>query len=180
MKILPLYTLNREKLFNRYDLTYNIFIRQASVFVLSTFIMTTSDSRSLMYRLLNFISRQPIQLSRLFARMLASLVNGLKLTKTSKTIQLNLKITLPYLNDEQRHDIIRNAIRNELMSYMEFFSIWGSSNEKIFLEFIAFKVQNTFTKRSPKKGTGFDRATFWYMGNYERMVRSIYRHDHFI
>jgi len=92
--------------------------------------MTTSDSRSLMYRLLNFISRQPIQLSRLFARMLASLVNGLKLTKTSKTIQLNLKITLPYLNDEQRHVIIRNAIRNELMSYMEFFSIWGSSNEK--------------------------------------------------
>ncbi|CAG69396.1 MULTISPECIES: lysophospholipid acyltransferase family protein [Acinetobacter] len=92
--------------------------------------MTTSDSRSFMYRLLKFISRQPIQLSRLFARMLAGLVNTLKLTKTSRTIQLNLKITLPYLNDQQRERIIQNAIRNELTSYMEFFSIWGSSNQK--------------------------------------------------
>ncbi|WP_130802127.1 lysophospholipid acyltransferase family protein [Acinetobacter ihumii] len=92
--------------------------------------MTTSDSPSLNYRILKFISRQPIQFSRFMARMLAGLVNALKITKTSRTIQLNLKIALPYLAEAERDRIVQQAIRNELTSYFEFFSVWGTSNEK--------------------------------------------------
>ncbi|WP_248785719.1 hypothetical protein, partial [Escherichia coli] len=64
------------------------------------------------------------------AQALAGLVNILKISKTSNTIRLNLEVSLPELSKEQREQITRAAIRNELMSYFEFFSIWGSSNEK--------------------------------------------------
>ncbi len=89
-----------------------------------------STKQNSTYRLLNFVSRQPIQLSRFVAKMLAGLVNHLKLSKTSQTIRLNLQIALPHLTDAERERICRAAIRNELCSYFEFFSIWGSSNEK--------------------------------------------------
>ncbi|MPW44335.1 lipid A biosynthesis acyltransferase [Acinetobacter guerrae] len=92
--------------------------------------MTTPDTHSFNYRLLRFVSRQPIQFSRFIARMLAGLVNSLKITKTSRTIQLNLQIALPYLTEDERHQITQQAIRNELTSYFEFFSVWGASNEK--------------------------------------------------
>lgn len=81
-------------------------------------------------RLLNFFSRRPILFSRLFARVLAAIVNLLHITKTSQTIRLNIEICLHQLDQQQREQITRAAIRNELQSYMEFFSIWGSSNEK--------------------------------------------------
>lgn len=89
-----------------------------------------STKQNSTYRLLNFVSRQPIQLSRFVAKMLAGLVNHLKLSKTSQTIHLNLQIALPHLTDAERERICRAAIHNELCSYFEFFSIWGSSNEK--------------------------------------------------
>lgn len=92
--------------------------------------MTDQNLQNTTYRLLKFISRQPIQFSRFFARNLAGLVNILKVSKTSETIRLNLKIALPELSDEARERITTQAIRNELMSYFEFFSIWGSSNKK--------------------------------------------------
>lgn len=92
--------------------------------------MTEQNSQNTTYRLLKFISRQPIQFSRFIAKMLAGLVNTLKISKTSETIRLNLKLALPELSDEKREQITAQAIRNELMSYFEFFSIWGSSNEK--------------------------------------------------
>ena len=92
--------------------------------------MTTPDTHSFNYRLLRFVSRQPIQFSRFIARMLAGLVNTLKITKTSRTIQLNLQIALPYLTEDERNQITQQAIRNELTSYFEFFSVWGSSNQK--------------------------------------------------
>ncbi len=81
-------------------------------------------------RLLHFFSRRSILFSRLFARVLAAIVNLLHITKTSQTIRLNIEICLHQLNHEQREYVTRTAIRNELQSYMEFFSIWGSSNEK--------------------------------------------------
>ncbi len=62
--------------------------------------------------------------------MLAGLVNTLKITRTSKSIELNLQIALPHLTPQQRIDITQQAIRNELTSYFEFLSIWGSSNSK--------------------------------------------------
>ena len=79
---------------------------------------------------LSFISRMPIQFSRFFARGLAALVNTFKISKTSATIRLNLKIALPELDQTTREKITEQAIRNELSSYFEFFSIWGSSAEK--------------------------------------------------
>lgn len=92
--------------------------------------MTTSDTQTLTYRLLSLISRQPIRVSRFIARLLAGLVNILKLSNTSKTIDFNLEIVFPDMPAEQRHQTVRQAIRNEMQSYFEFFSIWGSSTKK--------------------------------------------------
>ncbi|NNH39579.1 lysophospholipid acyltransferase family protein [Acinetobacter terrae] len=92
--------------------------------------MTDTTPPNATYRLLKFVSRQPIQISRFIARALAGLVNLLQLSKTSDTIRLNLQIALPELTSEQHEQIIQHAIRNELTSYFEFFSIWGASNKK--------------------------------------------------
>ncbi|NNH77190.1 lysophospholipid acyltransferase family protein [Acinetobacter sp. ANC 5380] len=92
--------------------------------------MTDTTPPNATYRLLKFVSRQPIQISRFIARALAGLVNLLQLSKTSDTIRLNLQIALPELTSEQHEQIIQHAIRNELTSYFEFFSIWGASNNK--------------------------------------------------
>ena len=92
--------------------------------------MNDQVSKNSMYNLLNFASRLPLQILRGFARGLAGLVNVFHMTKTSKIIRLNLKITLPELSEKERERITRQAIRNELMSYFEFFHIWGSSNQK--------------------------------------------------
>ena len=81
-------------------------------------------------QLLNFFSRRPIGFSRWFARVLAGVINTLKITKTSRTMSLNVDICLPHLTQTQKHAIVRSAVRNELQSYMEFFSIWGSSNQQ--------------------------------------------------
>ncbi|TCB51123.1 lipid A biosynthesis acyltransferase [Acinetobacter sp. ANC 4779] len=92
--------------------------------------MTDHTPTDTTYRLLKFLSRQPIQISRFIARMLAGLVNFLKMSKTSNTIRLNLQIALPELTAEQHEKIIPKAIHNELTSYFEFFSIWGADNKK--------------------------------------------------
>ncbi len=92
--------------------------------------MTEQNSQNATYRLLKFISSQPIQFSRFIARGLAGLANALKLSKTSEAIRLNLNIALPELSETERARISKLAIRNELMSYFEFFSIWGASNQK--------------------------------------------------
>lgn len=81
-------------------------------------------------RLLNFFSRRPIRFSRFFAKILGLAVNVFHLSKSSKSIRLNIEICLPYLSTEHKEQIARAAVSNELQSYMEFFSIWGSSNEK--------------------------------------------------
>lgn len=90
----------------------------------------TEKPNTITTRTLNFFSRQPILFLRYFARFLAAIVNLLHLSKTSKTIHLNVEICLPQLEKHHREQISRAAIRNELQSYMEFFSIWGSSNTK--------------------------------------------------
>ena len=87
-------------------------------------------SKSTTTRLLNFFSRRPIRFSRLIARMLAGLINLLKITKTSNTIKLNIDICLPHLSEQEKISITRATIQNELQSYMEFFSIWGSSSHE--------------------------------------------------
>ncbi|MCJ8162025.1 lysophospholipid acyltransferase family protein [Acinetobacter zhairhuonensis] len=92
--------------------------------------MTDKTPKTMTDRVLQFVSRQPIQISRMLARSLAGLVNLLKISKTSQTIRLNLEIALPELSSSQREKITQQAIRNELTSYFEFFSIWGSENQK--------------------------------------------------
>lgn len=81
-------------------------------------------------RLLNFFSRRPIRFSRFFARILASVINTFRLGKTANVVRLNVEICMSSLSQDQKNQIVRAAIRNELQSYMEFFSIWGSSNSQ--------------------------------------------------
>lgn len=81
-------------------------------------------------RLFNFFGRQPIMLLRFIARGLAAIVNLTGVSKTSKTLNLNINICLPELDEAERQRITQAAIRNEMQSYFEFFSIWASSNEK--------------------------------------------------
>lgn len=92
--------------------------------------MTERSSKNSAYGLLKYISRQPLSVSRWIARILALIVNIFKVSKTSDVIRLNLEISLSELSTQERERITRAAIRNELMSYFEFFSIWGSTNQK--------------------------------------------------
>lgn len=92
--------------------------------------MTKPQEHNSTYRLLRFISKQPIKFSRFFAKGLAGLVNLLKISKNNDALNLNLKIALPELSNEQLEGIAKQAVRNELMSYFEFFSIWGSTCQK--------------------------------------------------
>ena len=90
----------------------------------------TEKTTSTTTRLLNFFGHRSIRFARLFARMLAGFVNLLHTTKTSKSIRLNIEICLPHYNAQQREQITRAAIKNELQSYMEFFAIWGSQTQQ--------------------------------------------------
>ncbi|WP_436905398.1 lysophospholipid acyltransferase family protein [Acinetobacter johnsonii] len=92
--------------------------------------MTKAQEQNSTYRLLHFVSKQPIKFARFFAKGLASLVNLLKISKNNDALRLNLKIALPELSDELCEVIAKQAVRNELTTYFEFFSIWGSSNQK--------------------------------------------------
>ena len=92
--------------------------------------MTKAQEQNSTYRLLRFVSKQPIKFARFFAKALASLVHLLKSRKNNDALRLNLKIALPELSDGQRDVIAKQAARNELTTYFEFFSIWGSSNQK--------------------------------------------------
>ncbi|NHB58466.1 lysophospholipid acyltransferase family protein [Acinetobacter shaoyimingii] len=88
----------------------------------------TEKTTSTVTRLLNFFSRRPIRFARFFAKILSRVVNLFHLSKSPKSIRLNLEICLPHLSHEHKELLVRAAISNELQSYMEFFSIWGSSN----------------------------------------------------
>lgn len=90
----------------------------------------TDNHKTITTRLLHFFSRLPMPISRFIAWFLAGLVNLLHITKTSETIRLNIEICFPDIDLTERERITKQAIRNELQSYMEFFSVWGGSNEK--------------------------------------------------
>ena len=92
--------------------------------------MTDKLAPTTISRLLHFVSRQPLSLSRWAARVLAAFLNVFQLSKTSQVIRLNLNIALPHLDTTQREQLARQAIRNELTSYFEFFNIWGAENHK--------------------------------------------------
>ncbi|ATZ67818.1 lysophospholipid acyltransferase family protein [Acinetobacter haemolyticus] len=92
--------------------------------------MAQSKSSNTSYRLIKFLSRQPIQLGRFFARMLAGFLTSFQLSKISKIIGLNIQIAFPNMDLQQRQQLTKKAIQNELTSYFEFLSIWGSSNQR--------------------------------------------------
>jgi len=92
--------------------------------------MTHSRTISSNYRLIKLLSRQPIQLGRFLARTVAGLVNTFPLSKLSKIINLNIQIAFPDMDQSQRQQLSKQAIRNELTSYFEFLSIWGATNQK--------------------------------------------------
>ncbi|MEN4983051.1 lysophospholipid acyltransferase family protein [Acinetobacter modestus] len=82
------------------------------------------------YRLIKFLSHQPLQLGRFIAGFVALLLNTFQLSKLSKIIQLNLQIAFPEASQQEINQLKKQAIKNELTSYFEFVSIWGASNEK--------------------------------------------------
>jgi len=88
-----------------------------------------ADSSST-YRILKFISKQPLYFTRAFAQCLATIANHIHVSKTAKSAHLNIKIALPHLEEERRRIIIKQAIKNEMISYFEFFNIWGATNQK--------------------------------------------------
>lgn len=87
-------------------------------------------SHSFRYRLLSLVSRLPMPMLQSMAKGIAALVNQFKLSKTAQFVHLNLKIALPELTSEQQETLIQQAIRNEVMSYFEFFRIWGAKKEE--------------------------------------------------
>ena len=91
--------------------------------------MATSQN-SLTYRVLKFVSKQPLGLARGFARVLGFLATHIKTIKTAKAADLNIQIALPHLQTQKREYIVKQAAHNELTSYFEFFNIWGASNAK--------------------------------------------------
>ncbi|ENU81224.1 hypothetical protein F975_01089 [Acinetobacter sp. ANC 3789] len=92
--------------------------------------MLNSSSNSFTYRVLKFVSKQPLHFARAFARVLASIANTVKIAKTAQVADLNIRIALPELNEDTRQYIVKEAIKNEMTSYFEFFNVWGASNDK--------------------------------------------------
>ncbi|WP_111892137.1 lysophospholipid acyltransferase family protein [Acinetobacter sp. MB5] len=92
--------------------------------------MPNSSSNSFTYRVLKFVSKQPLHFARAFARVLATIANSVKIAKTAKAADLNIRIALPELNAQTRQYIAKEAIKNEMTSYFEFFNVWGASNAK--------------------------------------------------
>lgn len=132
------------------------------------------------YQLLKTFSRLPIQFGRSIARLLAGLVNTLKITKTSKSIELNLRIALPHLTPQQRIAITEKAVRNELTSYFEFLSIWGSSNEENIARIHRIEGEQYFHDALAAKRCCAHCSSFWHMGSHECMVCSVHSNDYFI
>ena len=89
----------------------------------------TDSHKTITTELLNFFSRLPLPVARFIGRFLAAIVNLLHVSKTSEVIRLNIEICFPHLDKQQREKLTEQAIRNEIQSYLEFFSIWGSSNQ---------------------------------------------------
>ena len=88
------------------------------------------DSAHSTYRLIQLLSRLPLKFGQTLARWVASLIYHFSLSKLSKIISLNVKIALPHLAENEQRHIIKHAIQNEMTSYFEFVSIWGSSAQK--------------------------------------------------
>ncbi|WP_420713710.1 lysophospholipid acyltransferase family protein [Acinetobacter sp. MD2(2019)] len=89
-----------------------------------------SNSYSFTYRALKFISKQPLHFARSFAALFASIANKINISKTAAAAKLNIQIALPELTDDEHTRIAKQAIRNEVTSYFEFFNVWGASNKK--------------------------------------------------
>lgn len=85
---------------------------------------------SFTYKFLTFISKQPLQITRGLARLLAMVANHTRVAKTAKAADLNIRIALPHIETTERERIVKEAVKNELTSYFEFFNVWGSSNSK--------------------------------------------------
>ena len=85
--------------------------------------MTQPAPTTSLSRLLHFVSRQPLSVARIFAKSLAFLVNRLRLSKTSQTIELNLEIALPELDAQQRKLITKQEKRKENSKYYELIHI---------------------------------------------------------
>ncbi|MEB3766251.1 lysophospholipid acyltransferase family protein [Acinetobacter sp. MD2] len=92
--------------------------------------MIMANSQSFTYHALKFISKQPLHFARSMAGFLASITYKLHLSKTADAAERNIQIALPELSSVQQQRIIKQAIQNEMMSYFEFFNVWGASNKK--------------------------------------------------
>ena len=64
------------------------------------------------YRLIQFLSHQPLQLGRFIAGFVALLLNSFQLSKLSKIIQLNLQIVFPEASQQEINQLKKQAIKN--------------------------------------------------------------------
>lgn len=86
---------------------------------------------SIYSQLLSICSRLPLSFMQTVARCSASIINTFKLSKLTRVIHINLEIALHNkLSEEQKKRITQQAIKNELLSYFEFFNIWGATQEE--------------------------------------------------
>lgn len=76
------------------------------------------------------MSKLPLSFLQSSAMLLGHGVYQLGQANTIKNSALNLKIALPELSEQQFKYIHKQASLNEVKSYCEFISIWGSSKEK--------------------------------------------------
>ena len=80
--------------------------------------------------LLTVISKLPLHFLQSFSGFIAYFICHINQAQTIKNAQLNLKIALPQLSEDEFQKIHLQATKNEIKSYCEFLSIWGSSPEK--------------------------------------------------
>ncbi len=81
---------------------------------------------SLTIRLLDFISRLPLGVLQQFARMLAALFWLFPEQGMLKIIRRNLIIVYPELPEAKLRGLSKQALRNQLLSFIEFVYGWGN------------------------------------------------------
>ena len=81
-----------------------------------------------MYNSLKNFSRLPLGMLQTIARGVGSLLYSTH-SSARRTTELNINAAFPLLNDQQRHELIKNSLKSQCMTYVESIKIWGSSPE---------------------------------------------------
>lgn len=80
--------------------------------------------------LIQTVSKMPLAFLQSFGALVALVFYHFSQAKTLKCAELNLKIALPDLSESELEYIRKQSAINEVKSYCEFISIWGTNNTK--------------------------------------------------